>query len=321
MRNKLTAPLVLALTLNTFAANIPKYCSEEIIALSQKNGFDSGKFIKDLVPAVAKAKLQAKAPFGKPKDNDKTDIGLTFGCLKQFPEEPKQMQTLLEDIGLGMAKGLTAESKNNTNIANNVNASNQPNLKECDAVFNPNKKFCYDGSIYDLCDGMSYNPTTHICSGDIANRAMCGGVQYNPLKQGCKNNNVLAVCGGIEYNPTTHDCKDNVIFPKCGATIYDPKTQICKDNVALSKCGTTLYDSKKQACKDNIVLSKCGATEFYDPQTQVCKNNTVLSRCGATTYDPQTQVCKDNIVLSRCGATEFYNPNTHECRYNSVFAK
>jgi len=35
---------------------------------------------------------------------------------------------------------------------------------------------------------MSYNPTVYICSGDIANRALCNGTQYNPLKQKCKNN-------------------------------------------------------------------------------------------------------------------------------------
>jgi len=56
--------------------------------------------------------------------------------------------------------------------------SGVPILKECDAVFNPEKKFCYDGGIYNRCDGMSYNPTTHICNGDVAYRALCGSTQY-----------------------------------------------------------------------------------------------------------------------------------------------
>ena len=41
-------------------------------------------------------------------------------------------------------------------------------LKECDAVFNPANKFCYDGTVYDKCDGMTYNPTSHICKNGVA---------------------------------------------------------------------------------------------------------------------------------------------------------
>jgi CO dehydrogenase/acetyl-CoA synthase alpha subunit len=31
-----------------------------------------------------------------------------------------------------------------------------PVLKKCDIVFNPQKKFCYDGAVYDKCDGMEH---------------------------------------------------------------------------------------------------------------------------------------------------------------------
>jgi len=113
MRSQLTKIALTAIAANfvtsmAFAANIPGYCTEEIVALSRGSGFDMQKFIGSLPPAVAKAKLQAKAPFGKPKDSDKTDIGMTFGCLKAFPESPVEIASLLKDIGLGAAKNAVA---------------------------------------------------------------------------------------------------------------------------------------------------------------------------------------------------------------------
>jgi len=318
--SKLVSIIALAISA-AFAADIPKNCMEEVAVLSKGNSFDVQKFTSDLPPAVAKAKLQAKAPFGKPKDSDKTDIGITFGCLKAFPESPDEIQPLLKNIGLGVAKSTVAT--NNAGAANSVSASNSPALKECDAVFNPSKKFCYDGGIYDLCDGMSYNPTTHICSGDIANRALCNGTQYNPLKQKCVNNTIIAECGKTTYNPATHGCKDNVVLPICGTATYNPATHGCKDNVVLPICGAATYNPATHGCKNNAVfaLSKCGATTYYDPATHGCKDNIVLPICGTDGYDPATQTCKDNTVFSRCGATEFYNPKTHICSYGSVFEK
>jgi len=360
--NKL-APII-ALAISMAYASIPKNCTEEIINISRGNGFDMQKFMGSLPPAVVKAKLQAKAPFGKPKDGDKTDIGMTFGCLKAFPESPGEIVSLLKDFGLETAKGMVANklgtsanrendignieaasvianqqaavdrlSRNyasisagtNNNTNNNVNnsASNSPALKKCDAIFNPSKKFCYDGGVYDLCDGMSYNPTTYICLGDIASRAICNGTPYNPLIQKCENNTILSVCGATIYNPVTNGCKDNVVFafPKCGEIIYDPATHGCRDNVLLAKCGEILYDSKTNVCRKDIVLAKCG-TFLYDPLTHGCRDNVVLARCGENLYDQKTFGCQNNVVfvLPKCGDIH-YNPITQVCKDNTVFAK
>jgi len=196
--------------------------------------------------------------------------------------------------------------------------------KECDVVFNPSKKFCYDGKVYDLCDGMPYNPTTHICSGDVAARAVCNGMEYNPLNQKCENNALLSICGKTVYNPATHRCKDNTVLAlsKCGVTLYDPVKYECRENALFPKCGETLYDPKTQGCKDNVMFPKCGEI-LYNPKTRGCKDNVIFPKCGEILYDPKTQGCKDNVLLefSKCGATEVYNPKTHECRFGTVFAK
>jgi hypothetical protein len=107
----LTAILAFALAFSStaFAANMPKNCTDEITALSRGSGFDMQKFTSDLPAAVVKAKAQDKMPFGKPKDSDKTSIGMTFGCLKAFPESPGEIQSLLKDVGQEAATGAVAD--------------------------------------------------------------------------------------------------------------------------------------------------------------------------------------------------------------------
>jgi len=38
---------------------------------------------------------------------------------------------------------------------------------KCDAIFNPETSFCYDGEVYDKCNGMQFNPSTQICTGNV----------------------------------------------------------------------------------------------------------------------------------------------------------
>jgi hypothetical protein len=104
--NKITLTAIAAsFALSTaFAANLPKNCTDEIVALSKGSGFSMSQFTSDLPAAVIKAKAQAKLPFGKPKDNEKTSIGMTFGCLKAFPESPGEIQSLLKDVSQEIAK-------------------------------------------------------------------------------------------------------------------------------------------------------------------------------------------------------------------------
>ncbi|MDR0518128.1 MAG: fibrobacter succinogenes major paralogous domain-containing protein [Fibromonadaceae bacterium] len=114
MKNKhakvtLTAIAVCFAFSTAFAANLPKNCTDEIISLSKGSSFDMQKFMKDLPAAVVKAKAQAKLPFGKPKDSEKTSIGMTFGCLKAFPESPSQIMSLLKDVSLKIGKGSAAK--------------------------------------------------------------------------------------------------------------------------------------------------------------------------------------------------------------------
>jgi uncharacterized protein (TIGR02145 family) len=163
-------------------------------------------------------------------------------------------------------------SSDSSSSSSSSSFSSSSALKECDQIFNPATRFCYDGAVYDRCDGMEYNPTTHICVGVTADRALCGGVQYNPLIQDCCDNNA----------------------------IYALATQVCQDNAVFTKCGTNYYDPATHGCRNNIVLTKCGVTELYDPPTQFCYNNSkVGDKCGARTevFDPDLYKCVDNSKI------------------------
>jgi len=311
-----TIALLLTLTLaqTLFAQGLSKKCIDELIAAKGKSNSDLQGFSTDLVAEVVKVKLQLKLPFGKPADSKVTDMGMTVGCLKAFPENPAQILPILKEAGLDAAKGAVANelAANSQPQATGVQTQTQttsslspfPALKECDALFNPEKKFCYDGGVYNKCDGIIYNPTTHICSGDVAYRALCNGVQYNPLTQKCENNAILAKCGENFYNTKTHGCKGSTVFAlsECGENKYNPETHGCgENNVVLAKCGTLYYNSAKHSCENGvIVFPKCGKTR-YNPETHGCgKNNVLLTKCGATSYyNPAKYNCKDGVVLGK----------------------
>jgi hypothetical protein len=104
------------------STSLSKGCVADFTNLFEKSGFSMANFAKELVPAVAKTKLQLKAPFGKPKDSDMTSAGLTVGCIKTLPESPAEIQSLLKDIalkaGLDFAAGATMSFAENSIPAN-----------------------------------------------------------------------------------------------------------------------------------------------------------------------------------------------------------
>jgi TolB-like protein len=105
---ELPKPMSVAQALSS--TNLPKGCSEDFTNLLGKDGFDMAKFMKELPQDVAKVKLQLKSPFGKPKDSDKTNSGLTVGCVKALPESPAEITSLLKDIGLKIGLNLAVDA-------------------------------------------------------------------------------------------------------------------------------------------------------------------------------------------------------------------
>ncbi|MDR2581153.1 MAG: hypothetical protein LBC85_09205 [Fibromonadaceae bacterium] len=91
-------------------SSLSRSCVGDFTELLEKDSFDMAKFVKELPPAVAKVKLQLKSPFGKPKDSERTNVGLTVGCIKALPESPAEIQSLLKDISLKMGLDFAADA-------------------------------------------------------------------------------------------------------------------------------------------------------------------------------------------------------------------
>jgi hypothetical protein len=106
---------------------LPPGCISEFSGIAAGN-FDLLGFVKKLPVEVVKVKAQAKipkTPFNKGPDPDdkKTDIGITVGCLKAFPESKNEIMPVLKEVGMEMAIGIVASKVGiaRSQIPNDIN--------------------------------------------------------------------------------------------------------------------------------------------------------------------------------------------------------
>jgi hypothetical protein len=106
---------------------LPPGCMNEFSGVATGN-FDMLGFVKKLPVEVVKVKAQAKipkTPFNKGPDPDdkKTDIGITVGCLKAFPESKNEMMPLVKDISIEMSIGVVASKAGiaRSQVPNDIN--------------------------------------------------------------------------------------------------------------------------------------------------------------------------------------------------------
>jgi hypothetical protein len=254
-----------------YAQGLSKKCVDELVAAQAKSK-DVASFSKDLVTEVVKTKAQLKLPFGKPKDDKVTGIGVTVGCLKNFPETPDGVLATLKSVGLDALTGIAAGASLQPKTA--VLPPPLPVLQVL-AVSDPDKK----------CGEVEYDHATHGCKdGAVFTLPECGATHYNPETHGCA---LLVKCGTALYNSATHGCgKDGAVYPKCGETIYNPETYGCENNTVLAKCGSAFYNLATHGCsEDKAVLAKCD-TLLYNAAVQKCENNAVV----ALTMEPAAPV-------------------------------
>ncbi|MDR2581154.1 MAG: fibrobacter succinogenes major paralogous domain-containing protein [Fibromonadaceae bacterium] len=152
--------------------------------------------------------------------------------------------------------------------------------KKCESIFNPDTHFCYDGDVFSRCNGMKYNPTTHICQGSVANPARCSGKQYNPLEQDC--------CVSSVFDLADQRCQGSVVETRCGTgnNYHNPATQFCNGNDVLNKCNGNDYNPANQRCESNVIETQCGSV-WYNPVTEYCSNGT-KKLYGFVTHGGQT---------------------------------
>jgi len=211
--------------------------------------------------------------------------------------------------------GSSSSSNGNTGFSSSsLGQSSSAVLKECDAIFNPDNKFCYDGNVYDKCGGKVYSPASEICQYGQVTTAKCNnGDSYNPLTQSC--------CGSIAIlsNSTTERCTNGVAEAKCGSIWYKQTTQFCYNDIVYDKCnGINNYNPSTQGCVNGkIVETKCGSG-WYDQATHFCVDNSIYAKCDGMVYPPATHICQNGVATpAKCNG-ESYNPLTQFCSNGTV---
>jgi uncharacterized protein (TIGR02145 family) len=138
----------------------------------------------------------------------------------------------------------------------NVQSSSSVGCEEF--VFNPATSFCYGNNVYSKCNGMEYNPTTHICQGLVAAPAKCNGIQYNPLEQRCQDNVIETISSSSSIMPSSSS-----IVPSSSSSSVVPSS-------------SSIVPSSSSAC-----------TAANNNATQYCSNGT-MKNYGFVTYGGKT---------------------------------
>jgi hypothetical protein len=170
--------------------------------------------------------------------------------------------------------------------SSSATANSSSSLKECSVIFNPANKFCYDGDVYDTCDGMAYDPTIYICTGSVASLAKCNGVSYNPLTQICKGDGIITIKFCDYGYPITNDEKG------------------CFPIEKISNCYTIGNAS-------GILATSCGRTDLIYCDWGKYHEATSPSECGGNTYcggcfvaDSAAKCLQDKgNVVAKCPST------------------
>jgi len=282
-----------------FANPLSYSCKEEIMDLLEDYDLDMKAVMEDLVPVAVKVKAQAKAPlqflFGPGPDNKMTSIGVSVGCLKEFPESANAIAPMLKSLGMELAKSkVTSKSgaaKKGGGGASSEQQSSQrngavktKNAKTKDIIYMLNGQEIRDVTVTEIAiDEVKYKVGTRtvvyvlrktevsdILYANGEKDFFCNGISYNLATHFCHTDNQTYSCGNKPYDPSTQSCLDNVIYRKCGDEFHNIATHFCFDNTTYEKCGNKLYNPSTQSCSDNVIYEKC-VNDRYNSETHLCE--------------------------------------------------
>ncbi|MDR1759608.1 MAG: hypothetical protein LBR60_03670 [Fibrobacter sp.] len=141
------------------------------------------------------------------------------------------------------AKSSSSMVPESSSSGKEVSSSSSLALKECEGIWNPESKFCYDGTLYNTCDGIVYDPPTQFCRDMVIYSYKCDGKAYNNFTQFCSDNSIYEKCGGKTYDLLTQGCKDEVVLSKCGELLYDSSVEFCS-NSGIKKYSGVFIDTR-----------------------------------------------------------------------------
>ncbi|MCL2207886.1 MAG: hypothetical protein FWB90_07325 [Fibromonadales bacterium] len=325
-----------------FASPISKSCIDEFAKLpATKDDFDIKSFLANLPVEIGKVKAQLKIPFGKPSDSKLTGIGITVGCLKQFPESASEVVRIVKEQGIEiiMTVALEAvkrkmESDANPVAANSSLGSVQP-VQRKDIIYLQNGQEIGDAIVAEIgIEEVKYKIGTRtvvyvakktdissILYADGVKDFFCNGISYNSATHFCYTDDKTYSCGNKPYNPAIQSCSGDIIYNKCGNNFYNSITHFCHTDFQTYSCGNKPYNPAIHFCLDNAILLKCD-DKTYNPATQLCLGNKIYQKCSDNpyNYNSLTHFCHTDGRTYSCG-NKPYNPTTQVCRKNTIYEK
>jgi uncharacterized protein (TIGR02145 family) len=210
-------------------------------------------------------------------------LALTFSCSSDDG-----------DAGGGQSSSVVPSSSSSDAASSSSDASSSSVLRECEAIFNPANRFCYDGTVYDKCSGQEYNPDYQFCDGIVYDKYKCGEtyIYTNHYDKFCYDGTVYDRCDGREYNPDYQFCYLSWVYDKykCGGQTYSYTNhydKFCYDGVVYYKCDGMEYNPSIYICSGVLAIpAKCNGTS-YNPLTHYCPNGTMMAY-GFVTYGDKT---------------------------------
>ena len=175
--------------------------------------------------------------------------------------------------------------------------------------------FCHSDTIYPLCNGYEYDPTTQRCGTGSILEVKCGIEWYNPITSFCVGDAPYELCGGQTYDPATQRCGiGSILEVKCGTAWYNPLVYFCLGNTPYELCKGQIYDPATQRCgEDGILESKCGAV-WYNPLTHSCIGNNVYERSSSSSAQSSSSNRSSSSSYSSSSyrsSSSSYNPYGH----------
>jgi len=179
-------------------------------------------------------------------------VALTFfACSGNFEPIPYESRNKLNSDASSSSVVLSSSSteqqgssSSSVPSSNSVVSSSSAVTSQCGGEELLDFQFCYKNSIYDKCNGNSYNPESDIC---------------------CSNEllsiNIYGCCNSKKYTLETQFCNTNIIYDKCGGGEYDLKTYFCDARDKALYKYVTIGDQIWMAKNLNYAASgsKCGS--------------------------------------------------------------
>lgn len=131
------------------------------------------------------------------------------------------------------SEGQGEASSSSNDAASSSSSSVFDELPTCDEEYDASTQICLDGYVYNMCGTRkSYDPRTEFCYAAADSvLALCEGKSYDITTHFCEEDSIYVLCEGKQKYSKEKFCYNDILYFRCGDKTFDPSTQYCIDGV------------------------------------------------------------------------------------------